>query len=78
MLIVGPLIAQVVFWVVLVLGYRNGVPGPRGAAIFAGLWVAGYFVLPRIAWWTSGLITPWIAVLDIALIFVVRRGDLFF
>jgi hypothetical protein len=30
----------------------------------------------RIAWWTSPLVTPYVAVLDIVLVFVVFKGDI--
>jgi len=69
------LVAQVLFWVLLVRGVASRALGTQGAAVFVGLWVAGYVILPRIAWWTGGFVLPWIAILDIALVFIVFEGD---
>ena len=67
--------AQVAFWVLLVLGVWFRALGTRGAAAFVALWIAGYLILPRVAWWTASFIPSWIALLDIALVFIVIEGD---
>jgi hypothetical protein len=72
---IAALIAQIAFWVLLVLGLAYDVVGARRAVIFVALWIAGYVGLPRIAWWTGGFVAPWVAVLDIALVFIVFKGD---
>jgi hypothetical protein len=43
-------------------------------AVFVGLWIAGFFGLRTILY--GGLVSPYIAVLDIALVFVVFKGDI--
>jgi hypothetical protein len=73
--VIGALVAQIAFWVLLVLGVSSRALGARGAAVFVALWTAGYLILPRIAWWTAGFIPSWIALLDIALVFIVFKGD---
>jgi hypothetical protein len=47
----------------------------KWATIFVGLWLVGYLGLPRLAWWTSPLVTPCVAILDIVLVFMVFKGD---
>ncbi len=73
--VVGAVVAQLAFWVLLVLGIVYGALKKRGAGIFVLLWVAGYVGLPRIAWWTGPFVTSWVAILDIALVFIVFKGD---
>ena len=73
--LVGPLVAHLAFWVLLVLGIINGSLRKLGTAMFVFLWVADYVGLPRIAWWTGSFVTSWVAVLDIVLVFIVFKGD---
>ena len=68
-------IAQLAFWTLIVLGLRGGALRKRTATIFAALWLVGHNGLPRIAWWTGPFMTSWVAVLNIALVLVVFRGD---
>ena len=69
-------IAQVAFWVLLALGVFYGELGRRSAAVFVALWALGYFGLPIVSTY-SGLIVPsYTALLDIALVWLVFRGDL--
>jgi hypothetical protein len=63
------------FWILIALGFIMGTLSRKGVGIFALCWLAGYVALPRIAWWTGPLVTSWVAVLDIVLVFVVLRGD---
>jgi hypothetical protein len=67
-------IAQIAFWVLLVLGVTYGELSKK-SAILVGLWLVGYLGVPRIAWWGSPLVTPYIAILDIVLVFKVFKGD---
>jgi len=69
------LVAQIAFWVLLVLAVSRRALGTHAAAAFVALWMAGYLILPRIAWWTGSLVPSWIALLDIALVFIVFEGD---
>jgi len=68
-------LAQVVFWTLLVIGIVGGSLNRVSASVFVSLWLIGYIVLPRITWWTGAFFTPWVAILDIALVFVVDHGD---
>jgi hypothetical protein len=60
------------FWILLGAGWMVDELRWKGTAIFLLLWVAGVagsrFVL-------DGLFTPYVAVLDIALVFVIFKGD---
>ena len=68
-------IAHVTFWLLLGYGWAWDEIGPRGAAIFVGLWLLGYFGLPFLPF-GGGMFFSWVALLDIALVFVVFKGDL--
>lgn len=67
-------VAHVAFWALLLIGVGSGEVGKKGGALFVALWLAGYFVLPFLP---SGgfLLPPYLAVLDIALVFTVFKGD---
>jgi len=70
---IGGLIAWWGFWALLLVGWMAGELDARRTAGFIGLWVAG-----RIAsgYFLYGLLfTPYLAVLDIALVFMVFKGD---
>lgn len=43
--------------------------------IFLALWAVGFFLLPRISPYSGLLVTPYVAVLDIVLAFLVFKGD---
>jgi hypothetical protein len=68
---IGWLIAQVTFWVLLFVGWRE--LGPvRGAAILVA-YLAIYLGLPRFD--APQFALPLLALLDIVLVFVVVKGD---
>jgi len=72
--------AQVVFGTLLLLGMVWGDLGIKCALVFAVLWIAGYFLLPLLPFGgVSGLgaafFSPYVALLDIVLAFVVLKGD---
>lgn len=73
--VVGAVVAHLAFWVLLALGLAYGDLGKGRAAAMIGLWIVGYAGLPRISWWTAPLVTSWVAVLDIVLVFTVFKGD---
>jgi hypothetical protein len=75
---VGALVAQLAFWILVIFGTINGTLSKIAAAVFLLLWVAGYLVLPRVASWSGPMVTPWVAVLDIVLVFLVAKGDIRF
>ena len=74
-LLVGAVVAQLAFWVLLVLGVSHGALKKIGTGVFVLLWLAGYIGLPRITWWTGPFVTSWVAMLDIVLVFIVFKGD---
>ena len=70
---IGGLIAWWGFWALLILGWMIGELDARRTAWFIGLWVAG-----RVAsgYFLDGLLfAPYLAVLDIALVFLIFKGD---
>lgn len=68
-------IAHIVFWTLLIIGAWSEDLGPKSLAVFALLWLAGMFGLPHVSF-GAGLSTPLIAVLDIALVFLIFKGDI--
>jgi hypothetical protein len=64
-------IAQIAFWVLLAKAWAHR--GARTAALFAGLWLAGYVGLPLVG--GSLFFLSYVAILDIALVFLVFYGD---
>jgi hypothetical protein len=61
------------FWGLLALGWTLGELRVRGIAIFVALWLAAFLGSRLVLQGT--LFLPLIAVIDIALVFVVFRGD---
>jgi len=68
-------IAQVAFWTLLVIGAWSEDLGRRTLGLFVVLWLTGMFGLPHVSF-GAGLSTPFVAVLDIALVFLVFKGDI--
>jgi len=68
-------IAHVAFWSLLILGAWSEDLGPRLIATFVILWLAGMFGLPHVSF-GAGLVTPLVAVLDVALVFIIFKGDI--
>jgi hypothetical protein len=71
---VAALIAHVVFWIVLALGWLWEDLGPRQTATFAGLWLAGFFGLPHLPY-GADLFPSFVALLDVILVILVFKGD---
>jgi hypothetical protein len=69
-------IAQLAFWVLLALGLFYGELSRRSMVTFVVLWMAGYFGLPRLFESGGHLVPPYIALLDIALVWIVFKGDI--
>jgi hypothetical protein len=69
-------IAQFAFWVLLALGVFYGELSRRSIVTFVALWTVGYFGLPRLSADSGLFVPPYIAVLDIALVWIVFKGDL--
>ena len=71
---VGGFVAVWGFWMLLFLGWVRGELGPAGIAIFLGLWLGGFVGLRYIPS-IGSLFTSYVAALDIALVFIVFKGD---
>jgi hypothetical protein len=56
------------------LGWFADELGPRGTTVFLALWLSGFFFLPFLPY-GAALFSPLVAVLDIALVFTVFKGD---
>jgi hypothetical protein len=67
-------VAHAAFWALLAIGWFWDELGLREIVVFLVLWVSGYFGL---AYLPNGpaLFAPFVAVLDIALVFAVFKGD---
>ena len=64
------------FWILLIYGYAAGELRRRGVAIFLALWLLGRFTLPFLPWEPAhALFGPYVASLDIALVFAIFKGD---
>jgi hypothetical protein len=62
------------FWILLVVGAVRGEIRFKGITILLGLWLGGFVGL-RYVPDLGSLFTSYVAVLDIALVFVVFKGD---
>lgn len=62
------------FWVLLAAGWMLDELHVRGAAVFVLLWLAG-FAGSRFVF-SGMLFTPYVAVLDVALVFAIFKGDI--
>ncbi len=67
-------IAQIAFWVLLPYGWLCDELGARGVALFFLLWIGGLFGLPFLPY-GGFLFSPFVAVLDVALVFIIFKGD---
>jgi hypothetical protein len=72
--VVAGWIAHVAFWTLVIVGAWSGELRPRGLAAFLILWVAGVFGLPYLPY-GAGLFTSYVAILDVALVFIVLKSD---
>ena len=64
------------FWVLLPYGFAVGELSPKQVAVFLLLWIAGRVGLAYLPWIAAAsLFSPYVAVLDIALVFAIFKGD---
>jgi hypothetical protein len=68
------LVAHAAFWLLLFCGWLTEDLSARGIAIYAIAWLAGLFLLPY-APYGAALFSPAVAVLDIALVLTIFKGD---
>ena len=67
-------IAHLAFWLLVIWGNISGELRTRAAAAFLILWLAGMFGLPHVPY-GAGLVTSFVAVLDVTLVFIVFKAD---
>lgn len=70
---IAALIAHAGFWGLLAYGWFWDEIGPRGIAMFLLLWAAGLFAVRLLPY--DGMFSSFVAVLDIALVFLIFKGD---
>jgi len=68
-------IAHLAFWILLPYGWFWDELHGAGIAVLLVLWAAGYFLLPLIAPVGAALFPSYVAILDVALVFMVFKGD---
>jgi hypothetical protein len=68
------LIAHIGFWILLAYGWMWDEIGLGGASLFLSLWIAGWLGLPYFLD-AAALFSSYVAVLDIALVFMIFQGD---
>jgi hypothetical protein len=71
---VAALISQAAFWGLLLYGWFCRELSPKGLAVFLLLWLVGLIGLPYVPY-GNALFSPFVAALDIALVFVIAKGD---
>jgi hypothetical protein len=72
---VAAVIARWAFWILLATGWWRGELGPKGIAIFLLLWLVGLVGFLCAPSPYDGLFSPYVATLDVALVFAVFKGD---
>lgn len=71
---IAAFIAHSAFWALLAWGLAEGELRGKGMTIFVFFWALGFFGLPY-ASYGAALVAPYIAVLDIILVFTIFKGD---
>ena len=67
-------VAHLTFWILIAYGWMSGDLGIRGTAVALALWVTAYMGQSFVP--LGGVFFPsFVAVIDIALVFVVFKGD---
>ena len=67
-------VASVGFWVLLVAGWMLGELQVKGIAVFVLLWFGGLAAATALHY--GILFLPYVAILDIALVLVIFKGDI--
>jgi hypothetical protein len=71
----GSFVALLAFPILLVVGWIRGELGPRSTTLFAILGLSAWVALPRLVPNGQAFVTPALALLDIALVLAVFKGD---
>ena len=67
-------VAHGAFWILLTIGWFADEIGPRAISVFMTLWLGGLFGMPYLPHGDQ-LFAPYVAVLDIGLVFAIFKGD---
>jgi hypothetical protein len=67
-------VAHGAFWALLAIGRFSDELGLPGTAAFVVLWLSGFFGLSLLPY-GAALFAPFVAVLDIILVFIIFKGD---
>jgi hypothetical protein len=67
-------IAHGAFWTLVVFGLSSGELTLRRLVVLLSFWLAGLFGLPYFPY-GAALFSPYVAVLDIVLVFMIFKGD---
>jgi hypothetical protein len=67
-------IAHLAFWGLLLYGWTRHELAARAIAVFLLIWIAGLYGLPYIPF-GEALFSSFVAILDIALVFLIFKGD---
>jgi hypothetical protein len=71
------LVAHAAFWALLVVGWTTGALDAVRGGVMLALWVIGAIALPHAPYEPAhAMFSSYVAVLDIALVFMVARGDI--
>jgi hypothetical protein len=71
---VAAFIANVAFWTLVVNGAVVGELKVKGVSLFIAAWLGGRFGLPFVPYGVA-MFSSFVAALDIALVFVIFKGD---
>jgi hypothetical protein len=67
-------VAHLTFWILVARGWMSGDLGVRGIVVALAVWVTAYFSLSFLPY-GGALFPSFVAIIDIALVFVVFKGD---
>jgi hypothetical protein len=71
---VAAFVAYVAFWTLIIYGFAAGELRVKGVAVFVLAWLAGRVGLPYVPY-GAAMFSSFVAMLDIALVFVIFKGD---
>lgn len=69
------LVAHIGFWILLAYGWMWEEIRVAGVTLFLSLWIVGWLALPYFFFNGAALFSSYVAVLDIALVFIIFKGD---
>jgi uncharacterized membrane protein YdcZ (DUF606 family) len=72
---IAAFIAHISFLILVLYGWFCEEIGPRAAAVFLALWIGGFYGLSYLPY-GAGMFSSYVAILDIALVLVIFKGDL--